>query len=145
MLVAGEEHPLDRPPRLLQPGPRVRTRNDHDITGRNPDDQLPWYARRQLRPELLRQQHARLQPVEREHQRRRPAVDLRPAQVAVEMIKGEAAQRAAVDRQPVKIRPADESRTERRTVRVGDSDTLRELVEHVTFVNQPIGGRHQER
>jgi len=40
VLVAREEHPVDRAARLLEAGPRLGAGDDHDIPGRNADNQL---------------------------------------------------------------------------------------------------------
>lgn len=112
---AGEKHAVDRPAQPPQPGARLRAGEDHYIPGRRPDHQLAGHRLGQILPELVGEQHAGFQPVEREHQRWRLSVDADPVQGRVEVGCGGAAQllpRQAGGRQ---LRPGEQMSPVRRT------------------------------
>jgi hypothetical protein len=69
MAIAGEEHPVDRAPSLLQPWPRRRAGHDDHVARGHADHELAGHRRGKVRPELVREHQRRRQPVEAQHQR----------------------------------------------------------------------------
>jgi hypothetical protein len=144
VLIAREEHPVDGPPRLLQARPRLGAGHDHDVPGGHADHQLAGDRPLQTVPEVVGEQHAGLQPVEREHQCRRLAVDAHPVEHRPQREGGVAADRP--DRQPVSIEicPGDQPFAERRPDRVRDRQVAEKLVDHMLLEIAIVVRRHQD-
>ncbi|HEX7745009.1 MAG TPA: hypothetical protein VF462_07090 [Micromonosporaceae bacterium] len=86
MLIAREEHPVDRAPGPLEAGTRIRAGEDHHIARRHPHDQFARHRPLKVVPEVVDQQHARLKTVEREHQRRRLAMHAQATEGQVQVV-----------------------------------------------------------
>lgn len=87
-----EEHPIDRPTHLLQPGTRSCTGEDHYVPSRSSDHEVTGHGPSQVVPEPVGEQGAGFQTVEREHQGGWLAVDVHPVQHRVQVLRRPPAQ-----------------------------------------------------
>jgi hypothetical protein len=99
----------------------------------------------QVLPDLGREQHAGLQPAEREHRRGRLPVDPQPGQQPVQVVDGHLAQVTLADPKLVEVLPGDEAVAVRRAERVADVKILGEVFQHVVRAIAGVVGRHQQR
>ncbi|MFK3983614.1 hypothetical protein ACI2K4_24940 [Micromonospora sp. NPDC050397] len=145
MRIAGEEDPVHRTASLLPTGARLRTSDDHHVPGRDADDQLTGDGLLQVVPELVDQQHAGLQAVEGEHQRRWLSGDPQPVHRQIQVLHRGTPQRPPPDSAPLQVRPRHQALTVRWAEGVGDTYVVGELVEHVVPAELLVDGRHQQR
>lgn len=131
MLVAGEEDPVHRPPRLLQPGPGLASGDDHDVPGRYADHQLTGDGPLQVVPELIHQQGAGLHAVEGEHQCRRLPVQTQSGQRRVQVVQRLPPQGPPADPEAVQVRPGHHRIAVRRNTRVGHHQAGREVLQQM--------------
>jgi len=129
VLVAGEEHPVDRAAGLLQSGPGLRAGDDHDVPGRTADDELAGHRSLQVVPERIGQEHTRLQAIEGEHERRRLAVQAYPGEALGQRHGGLPPDGAVGQPETIKIGPGDQAVSEGRAERVPDGQVAQEVVQ----------------
>ncbi|WSN10056.1 hypothetical protein OG792_27255 [Micromonospora sp. NBC_01699] len=99
----------------------------------------------QVVPELVDQQHAGLQAVEGEQQRRRLAGDPQPAHRQVEVLHRGTPQGPPPDPASLQVRPGNQALTVRWAERVGDAYVVGELVEQHVPAELLINSRHKQR
>ena len=97
VLAAGEEDALDAALGLLQARAGLRTGDDHDVAGGHADDELAGDRALKPAPEIVGEQQARFETLERQHQRGRLAVELGPRGEHLEVLQRRLAQHPRVE------------------------------------------------
>ncbi|HEX5542822.1 MAG TPA: hypothetical protein VFX60_14880 [Micromonospora sp.] len=145
MLITGEEHPVDCPSDPLHPGSGLTAGDDDHVAGGDTDDQFSGDRPLQMVPELVGEQHAGLQPVEGDHQRRRLPVNTYVVECPGEVLHRGPSQHPSSSTHPVQVRPGHQALPVRWTEGVGNGDVVNEVVEQSLFASPVLDDRHQQR